>query len=566
MNRTTRRTWAAGGALGVAGLMLPIGGAAQAEDPAFSGFSSESTASPLRIEVYEPTIPIPASPQGELLLGYSRVEADTSSSSGRASYVWPGDAVGEGFKTIVENLGFPEEVSGPIAAQGYPIQVNSTSPSGEDSQSDEPFPGMVMRTHAAPDRTTAQTGYSTDCQVEPAEDEGDGEGDGGGDGGPGLPDLPLFDALSGLSGSDPSSGSSSTADGTTSSQDSKDAKSTESARSARSAKAGKGAEPEESCRIPAELAALVDFGGYVSTSASTHDAGSVAASSRAALTDIDLIGGVVTISGVHAVSTSTSDGVTGDPGGAAKYGTLSIGGEEFALGPDGVVAGGQQQEIPGLPDDPTKALADLGITITVPKPTFERDGDKAVSQVAALVVEIDTSKLRRMLDDIPFNELVNQLPDDLAELKKVLGAAVNLAPRFVFTFADARTVVDTVQGIEFPTGSTGSGGGGGGESTSGGGSGGGAAGGSGAAAPDVPVAGGAPGGSAPSADGDLTGAEPMGAGLPPLKSIPGALTVGGLALAAAAGTWLRKIGAIALGGAGSCTHGLDSGLPDLRKA
>lgn len=562
MNRSTQRAWAAAGALGLAGLVLPIGGAAQAEDPAFSGFSSESTASPLRIEVYEPTIPIPASPQGELLLGYSRVEADTSSSSGRASYVWPGDAVGEGFKTIVENLGFPEQVSGPIAAQGYPIQVNSTSPSGEDSQSDEPFPGMVMRTHAAPDRTTAQTGYSTDCQVEPPEDESDGDDDGGGDGGPGLPDLPLFDALSGLSGSD----SSSAADDTTSSQDSKDTKSTESTRSARSAKAGKAGAPEESCRIPAELAALVDFGGYVSTSASTRDAGSVTATSRAALTDIDLIGGVVSISGVHAVSTSTSDGVKGDPGGTAKYGTLSIGGEEFALGPDGVEGGGQQQEIPGLPDDPTKALANLGITITVPKPTFERDGDKAVSQVAALVVEIDTSKLRRMLDDIPFNEIVNQLPDDLAELKKVLGAAVNLAPKFVFTFADARTVVDTVQGIEIPTTTTDPGGSAGGESNTGGGSGGGAAGGTGGAAPDVPVAGGAPGGSAPSADGDLTGAEPMGAGLPPLNSIPGALTVGGIALAAAAGTWLRKIGAIALGGAGSCTHGLDSGLPDLRKA
>ncbi len=37
-------------------------------------------------------------------------------------------------------------------------------------------------------------------------------------------------------------------------------------------------------------------------------------------------------------------------------------------------------------------------------------------------------------------------------------------------------------------------------------------------------------------------------------------------VAAVGGTWLRKMGAIALGGSGSCTHGLDSGLPDLRKA
>ena len=57
-----------------------------------------------------------------------------------------------------------------------------------------------------------------------------------------------------------------------------------------------------------------------------------------------------------------------------------------------------------------------------------------------------------------------------------------------------------------------------------------------------------------------------GSGLPPLYSLPGALLVGGIALAALGGTWLRRIGVIALGGAGSCPHGLDSGLPDLRKA
>src|SRR5690606_37783510 len=62
---------------------------------------------------------------------------------------------------------------------------------------------------------------------------------------------------------------------------------------------------------------------------------------------------------------------------------------------------------------------------------------------------------------------------------------------------------------------------------------------------------------------DLTNA---GAGLPPLNSIPGALMFGGLAAAGVLGMWLRRIGAAALGGAGSCSHGLDTGLPDLRKA
>ncbi len=61
-------------------------------------------------------------------------------------------------------------------------------------------------------------------------------------------------------------------------------------------------------------------------------------------------------------------------------------------------------------------------------------------------------------------------------------------------------------------------------------------------------------------------AAPVAAGLPPLFSIPGLLLLGGIALAAVAGSYLRRLGAAALGGGASCSHGLDSGLPDLRKA
>jgi hypothetical protein len=124
----------------------------------------------VRVEIYEPTIPIPASPQAELNLGYSNVKADSSTSRGRASYFWPGDAVGQGFKTIIENLGLPPELAGPIAEQGYPVQVNSNHPAGPESESSEDFPGSISRTSASAEKTTALAGYSTDCRspVSPA--------------------------------------------------------------------------------------------------------------------------------------------------------------------------------------------------------------------------------------------------------------------------------------------------------------------------------------------------------------------------------------------------------------
>jgi hypothetical protein len=82
----------------------------------------------------------------------------------------------------------------------------------------------------------------------------------------------------------------------------------------------------------------------------------------------------------------------------------------------------------------------------------------------------------------------------------------------------------------------------------------------------VPPASGTPGGAGGEAVTTDVATAPMGAGLPPLASIPGALLVGGIVLASGVGWWLQRIGGFVLGGAGACAHGLESGVPDLRKA
>jgi hypothetical protein len=55
------------------------------------------------------------------------------------------------------------------------------------------------------------------------------------------------------------------------------------------------------------------------------------------------------------------------------------------------------------------------------------------------------------------------------------------------------------------------------------------------------------------------------AGLPPLFSIPGLLLCAGLGGALLAGSYVRRLGALVLGAGAACPHGLESGLPDLRK-
>jgi hypothetical protein len=544
-------------ATGLVALTLPLaagaGAPAVAAEGGDFGYSALTIAAPVYVEIYEPTIPIPATPQADMSFGYTKVLADSGSARGRASFLWPGDAVGEGAKTIFENLGLPPEISGPIAEQGYPVQVNSGYPSGPESEADNPIPGTVMRTGATETSTYAQTGYSSTCDTSGGEGNEGSEGEeGGGAPGlpeiPGLPDLPiplLFDALLGTSSTSDSS-------------------SERSATTSRGFSRASAAE-ETPCQVPAQLSALASFGGFEAYSYTERTADEIVGVSRAVVGETSIAGGLVTLSGVTAKVTSSSDGATPKGKGKASYGTITIAGQEFAIGPEGVEGGGTSTAIPGLPDEPNAALAELGITLTVPEPTFVRDDKEVKSVVEALVVQIDTKTLTDAVRLLPLADILNQLPEDMADLKKALGAAVNLSPRVVMHLGRATSKVETVDKIVIPpvvpdndpepedtaTGGTGGGGTGGGTG--------------GSVTPAAPVDSGSPSTTTPEAVGDLPSAE-LASGLPPLFSIPGLLLFGCLAGAAVAGSYVRRLGAAALGGGGACSHGLDSGLPDLRKA
>ncbi|GAB2451574.1 hypothetical protein GCM10027062_35620 [Nocardioides hungaricus] len=531
-------------AAALAGTVLPLSASAPpasgAPEPGFGGYSAVATAAPVKIELYEPTIPIPATPQFEVEMGYTTVEADSGSSLGRASWLWPGDPVGEGMKTFVEQLGLPPQ----LGEDGYPVQVNSGQPSGEPAQADEPFPGMVMRTSATADKTVAQAGFSPDGQVQ------DGTAkDGGDEGTPGVPTLPGVPGLPELPGLPGADLLSSFGDAITGGLSTAAEQPEEPA-------------PGGAPGIPPEVAALVDFEGYTSSSQSAVvKDGRVVTTARSALGDVTLLGGLITMEGIVSTSTSSSDGAKGTASGRAVLGGLTIAGQEFSAGPGGFTAAGQEAGLPAFPDQLTQALDRLGIKLLLPKPDRTVKGDQATNQVAGLILDIDVKALRKQLDALPLDDLIGALPDNPPELKSTLQALAGLAPRVVVTLGVADTEVDTVKGLTIPTdvpdnNQTGPGGTGGGAGTGGAPAG-------GAPSSSAP---GAAAGDAPEATGDLPPAQLTGSGLPPLYSLPGALLVGGIALAALGGTWLRRIGVIALGGAGSCSHGLDSGLPDLRKA
>lgn len=485
----------------------------------FAGFTAEATATPLKIEVYEPAIPIPADPQFELDFSYTRADG-TSGPTGtaRASALWPGDSVGEGWKTVGGAIGLPDE----LTKDGYPIQVNAESPGATTHSSQEPMPGIVTRADAGDQRATAKAGYSTAGDTSQGQLDGDPE-----------PTNPLT-ALS--SGDLSALGSALT--GTTSSGD-----------------------DQAPTRPLGAFSALVDVGGVQSVSTTDYSGDTLIARSTSRLAEISLVGGLVKLTGVEVVARTTSNLADGAKStDKVRIGGITIAGQSYAITPDGIEGGGAPP-VPGLPADPTAALKTLGIGIEMPKPQIDADGPQGDIAVRGIQVTIDTTPLRSALPALPIGDLVGGLPDEAGQLKSLLLALGEAHPKVVLTFGANTATAATAAGFDI------------GEQPA-------AAGSSATGTPSGSAPAGA--GSAPAAGADpevapAPAAAPASAsaalspasavpGLPPLGSIPAMVALLGLVLASGAGWYLRRAGGLLFGVGSSCSHGLKAGVPDLRKA
>lgn len=534
--------------------------AAKKATPAWSGFVATGWAAPVKIEIFEPMIPIPATPQLELEMGYSVVKSDSASSKARGSWMWPGDPVGDGLKTIVEQMGLPPQ----LGENGYPVQVNATWPGDTTTAKDEPLPGMVMRTNAGEKVSSAEVGFSPDSDIAtlPGKDakETAPKSSGGLLGLPGLPQLPLLGQIVDLT---KLPGISQLA--------------------ALGQSAGKGG-VNPMAGIPPELAGIIDFSGYSSKTRTIVSDTEVRTVAQAALGDVRILGGLVRLEGVTAMQESVSNGKRASSTGESTMGGLVVLGQRFAFTSDGFVLAGTP--VAGVPVDATKALKMLGITLTMPRTTTEDEGLKAAGLAEGLKIELDAALLTKALRILPLDKLVDLIPDDAKELKSAASLLTGLSPRTVITLGNAGTATETVTALAPPTtppaigpstspaptdqpttpaaGGTDSGGTAGGSGTSGDlGSGSDTGALPDTAAPGAPTDEISDGGSNTAAPAvDLA---PMAAGLPPLTTVPGFLTLLALGLAGAGGVYLSKAGILALGTGSSCTHGLDSGLPDLRK-
>lgn len=125
---------------------VPFVGAPASADPGptttLGGYDASAEAAVVRVAIHEPGLPIPSDPQLDASIGYARSTTATGPiSRALSSYVWPGDAVGDGLGTLLgnEKLGYPIKVSSKFPASTDGPAVNAaqiTSGNGMSTSAD----------------------------------------------------------------------------------------------------------------------------------------------------------------------------------------------------------------------------------------------------------------------------------------------------------------------------------------------------------------------------------------------------------------------------------------------
>jgi hypothetical protein len=511
IGRRTKRTLALFGGVVLAVLAWPGPSSA---DTSLGGYSGVAQAEAIRIQIFEPEIPIPVDPgkpQVDGGVAYTKSNTDTGPvTRATASYLWPGDTIGDGFGALVGN----------DKAQ-YSIQVNSkypetpTAPAKNTAQLTE---GNGM--------TTSTDGFSTKASVT-------GLGIAG----------PDTDLLSGIG------------------------KGLRNLPGIGNPTASPGKDLSVPLPVGQMLAALATVQNVHSDSSVVVGKNSVTSTAQAVMSNINLLGGLINIDGMKVTSTTVSNGKTAKTSGSVRPGAITVAGTDLGLAGKGVRLGDSSTKLPDLPSAVTDLLSKIGVSIEYAPSTRTANAATAALASDALVLTIDTQPLKTALNVGglvgPLQDLISKIPHIGSTLAPLLGLGPKIVIRIGDVYSTATAAPAYVGPVGPPTG--------GGHHTPGGGH----TGNGNPVVPPINTGGGTPidtGGGVPLPNPSTPGTttpgtttQPSAFTLPGLGDVPKGLIIGGLALAIVAGWLFRLFSGFILGGAGRCVHGLATGVPDLRK-
>jgi hypothetical protein len=312
------------------------------------------------------------------------------------------------------------------------------------------------------------------------------------------------------------------------------------------------------------LAALATVQNEQSSSSVVVGKDTVTSTSQALLSNVKLLDGLINIDSMRVTSTTVSDGKTAKTSGSIRPGAITLAGTDIGLAGKGVQLGDSSTKLPDIPSAVTDMLSKIGIEMDYAPSTRTSDGATAALASDALVISIDTQPLKTALNVGgligPLQDLISQIP----KIGSTLGPLLGLGPKIVIRIGDVYSTATGAPAYVGPTVNPG-----GGNHTPGSGQTG------GNPVPPLNTGGSPPinsGGGVPLPSTTPTGTtgtppstQPSAFTLPGLGDVPKALIIGGLALALASGWLFRMLSGFILGGAGSCAHGLATGVPDLRK-
>jgi hypothetical protein len=503
--------WYAGGGVAVLVTLLWPGPAASAESP-LGGYTGEARAEVVHVELYEPVVPIPGSPQGDGSLAYSKVTTESGPTSrATASYLWPGDVLGDGFDQLLKQPGAT-----------YPVQVNSRFPA----------------TATAPAKNTAQITDGNGMTTSASDKASTGTV-----------------SLVGLGGANTNPlGGLGTGLGTLLGQ-------------TKAPKAPAIPVPVEATK---GLTALMSAEGVTSTSEVTVADKTITSSAHAAASNLSLLSGLIKLDGIDVVSTVVSDGTKATATNVAKISGITLAGVKIDLGDKGINLAGTGAALPALGNTLGTLLKTLGISFQVLPVTKTVDGPTGSGSAQVLQVTIDTTPLKSQLNS-PLSAIIALLGSKIATQ---LAPVIELSPKIVLTIGAAEASASASPAYDPgslpPVTNTGGGnsntGSGGATTGTGTGTGTGTDTGTGTGTGTGSVTGTGTGTGSGTGTGTVPLAtDPAALDLPALGTVPRLLIVGALALAALIGWLLRNAAAMLFGGASNCDFGLTTGVPDLRK-
>ena len=160
-------------------------------------------------------------------------------------------------------------------------------------------------------------------------------------------------------------------------------------------------------------------GTYESTSRSFLDDGMAVTTAHSAVSDVEILEGLVTIGSIVTDLEARGDGARAATSGSTAVSGLTIAGFGFVLDEDGLrPETGEEDEESPLPFEPDQRTPDeireeLGIELELLPHEEELDGGEALRSAGGVRVSIDVEVLRSAYLDEALGPLMDQLPDDL---------------------------------------------------------------------------------------------------------------------------------------------------------